>query len=69
MQDRGGIVTDSAVHDDDEKEDDAEAVPACDPRFFKRIPYSLFAYDVKRTTIQSTKASRGNTGEGSTLYG
>ncbi len=35
--DRGIAVTDSAVNDDDDEEDDeAEAVPACDPKYFKR---------------------------------
>jgi hypothetical protein len=35
--DRGIAVTDSAANDDDDEEDDeAEAVPACDPKYFKR---------------------------------
>ncbi len=35
--DRGIAVTDSAVNDDDDEEnDEAEAVPACDPKYFKR---------------------------------
>ena len=36
--DRGIAVTDSAANDDDDEEEDdeTEAVPACDPKYFKR---------------------------------